>query len=345
MTTITPVYVFGSPTPVATVTSAESVYAVHALRSSNNIYWSSTNGVVKTYGITYSTAWLDMYENPLTDLNPVPTPACTITDVFSAACGSGSDANYYCNIYGGTVEVYDWPNVTPGPDGTFANTTKPVNPSTTEISGITMTLPSMYMGFEFVYAADSCLTLGSVHKGSILAFDPTSISTIYDGPGFMSDAVSDGASVYNFGDLGPTINAPTYERQVDCVVNDGCKTIYPTYAPTISVPSGVRALEPAWASCYPDCRGLYGESLKEHLQYLIKSAIDVTESFVRISTCSNAFYAGFGSVWVRVHFGTVASLSAETAPAASLSSRRVLLLEDNLLIVLYGTDPPIALQQ
>ncbi|KAK5124949.1 hypothetical protein LTR85_001139 [Meristemomyces frigidus] len=253
---ITPVYVYGTPTAVSTVTSTADDYAVHTLPNSDRIYWSSTTDTESTYGTTYTTAYLDMYEFPLTDLYPVPTPVCTITEVYSETCDDGG-AGQYCNIYGGTVEVFYWPGVTPGPDGKFANTTKPVDPSTTEVSGITMTSPSVYVSFQSVYAADSCRQIGAMHTGSVLAFDPASISTVYGGPGFMSDNVPDGASVYNFGDLGPTINAAAYERQVDCVVDTGCPTIYPTYAPTISVPSELLSLDASWASCYPDFRGFY----------------------------------------------------------------------------------------
>ncbi|KAK5136742.1 hypothetical protein LTR08_002038 [Meristemomyces frigidus] len=256
-TIITPVYVFGEPTPVTTITSTNSDYATHTVASSVDFYWSSTTIVEKTYGTTYTTAYLNMYEIPLTQLYPVPTPACTITEVYSETCDSGGTAaGQYCNIYGGTVEVYYWPGVTPGPDGKFANTTQPVNPSTTEVSGVTMTSPSVYVSFESVYAADSCRQIGAMHTGSVLAFDPASISTVY-GEGFLSDAIPNGASMYNFGDLGPTINAAAYERQVQCIVETGCPTIYTAYAPTISVPSELRSLDPAWASCYPDFRGFY----------------------------------------------------------------------------------------
>ncbi|KAK4549400.1 hypothetical protein LTR36_006397 [Oleoguttula mirabilis] len=254
---ITPVYVFGTPTAVSTVTSTADDYAVYTLASSDGWYWSSTTDTESTYVTTYTTAYLDMYEYPLTDMFPVPTPACTIVEVYSETCDNGGGAGQYCNIYGGTVEVFYWPGVTPGPDGKFANTTKPVNPSTTEVSGITMTSPSVYVSFQSVYAADDCRQIGSGYTGSVLAFDPASISTVYGGPGFMSADIPDGASVYNFGDLGPTINAAAYERQVGCVIETGCPTIYPAYAPTISVPSELRSLDPSWASCYPDFRGFY----------------------------------------------------------------------------------------
>lgn len=250
-TVITPVYVFGTPTPVSTIVSTASYYGAHTVPSSADYYWSSTTDVVSTYGTTYTTAYLDLFEIPLTHFYPTPTPACSITEVYSATCDD------YCNIYGGTVEVYYWPGVTPGPDGNFPNTTKPSTPSTTEVDGVTMTSPSVYVSFQSLYAADSCRRVGSEYTGSILAFDPASISTVYGGPGFLSADVPDGASVFNFGDLGPTVDAAAYERQVNCVVDTGCKTIYPDYKPTISVPSEVRALDPAWASCYPDFRGFY----------------------------------------------------------------------------------------
>ena len=116
-----------------------------------------------------------------------------------------------------------------------------------------MTSPSVYVIFESVYAADSCRQIGAMHTGSVLVFDPASISAVY-GEGFLSEAVPNGASIYNFGDLGPTINAAAYERQVYCVADTGCPTTYPYYVPNIAVPSELRSLDPAWASCYPNFR-------------------------------------------------------------------------------------------
>lgn len=46
---------------------------------------------------------LDLTELPRTALYPVPTPACSITDVLQETCG-------LCGIYGGTVQVFYWPD-------------------------------------------------------------------------------------------------------------------------------------------------------------------------------------------------------------------------------------------
>lgn len=191
-----------------------------------------------------------MQEIPLTELYPVPTPACSVTEVYSVTCDD------YCNIYGGTVDVYYWPGVTPGPDGKFANTTKPATPSTTVVVDVTMTSPSVYVSFQSVYAANSCVRIGRAYTGSVLAFDPASISTV-TAEGFLYADVPNGAAVFNFGDLEQPINAAAYERQVKCVGNSGCPTIYPNYAPTISVPLELRSLDPAWSTCYGDFRGFY----------------------------------------------------------------------------------------
>lgn len=124
------------------------------------------------------------------------------------------------------------------------------------VDGATITSPSVAISFDTVYASNSCGRVGSGHAGSILILPPQSVSTVY-GLAYIPAGVPGGASVFNFNDLNGPVPVDAYERQVSCVENGGCPTIYPEYTPTIAIPNQVRSMDPAWASCYPDFRGIY----------------------------------------------------------------------------------------
>lgn len=132
---------------------------------------------------------------------------------------------------------------------------------------MTFTSPTVYISLETAYASDRCSQVGKRHMGSVLAMDPADVSSLSFPPQPFLDTNSLFTPVpVKYGDLQGIVPVSAYEAQSSCAIgpNSGgmggsgkCLTIYPDYAPILQVPSQIRALDSAWASCGLDLRGLY----------------------------------------------------------------------------------------
>lgn len=150
-----------------------------------------------------------------------------------------------------------------------------------ESNGYTFESPSVYIGFTSLYAYDFCGTVGDVYVSTTIAFDPSEISTL----GVPVPTTTTFTQVHNDWSA-PDPNQLTTETDTwtDKVglptridfrdLNQDCSTIsgysflasepltqlntYDPCHPIVVLPSRVRALDPAWASCLDNAiRGFY----------------------------------------------------------------------------------------
>jgi hypothetical protein len=190
-----------------------------------------------------------LYPQPTYTVLTAPTPRCKYTAysrIDRSECGK-------CTITGGTVDLYFWPPAQTGTsDGTprFPTSTGVVS---TVVDGNTLISPTVYISIHTIYASDACLQVGKRHHGTIVAMNPEEISTQVH-VGGKAAAYSYRRLDYN--DLTGLPPVSNYEMQPSCLVT-GCPTIYYTsWNPTLVVPSKVRAIDPAWATCGLDLAGL-----------------------------------------------------------------------------------------
>ena len=118
-----------------------------------------------------------------------------------------------CAITGGAVRLLYWPTTaTASLNG--SNTFKLSNVPVTAVDfGTTLTSPTNYISFASVYAQDSCSTIGTTYRTTIIAI-PTSVqlSSLYVSwpwPNVMTAS-------FNFTDLNPPVPQSIYSEQLKC---------------------------------------------------------------------------------------------------------------------------------
>lgn len=182
------------------------------------------------------------------------------------------------------MQLLYWPvgPTTASSNVTMTNSTAPRNSTrlvTATYDGTVLTSPSVYISFATVYAENACnTTVGTPRTGSILGMNPAdlssalgnyhAISTLADTSG--TTALSMVALPFDFSDLNWPYNPYAWEEQPRCneFIAEICPVIMKgSYDPVLVVPSQVRNLDPAWASCALDWQGM--------------SRFVVTRSFVR----------------------------------------------------------------
>ncbi|KAI6862564.1 hypothetical protein KC338_g6186 [Hortaea werneckii] len=147
-----------------------------------------------------------------------------------------------------------------------ANTTSTLSQPVTAIyRNMTLTSPTVYIEFKTAYATDACgYTVGNQHPGAIIGVDPKSLYSVYAKLDYFVDTLDHGGGTttfyqsnpFNFHDLSGLAPGPAYEAQPSCWDN-GCNTIFNDYHPVLVLPSQVRDLDPAFASCGLDWRGAW----------------------------------------------------------------------------------------
>ncbi|GAB1728405.1 hypothetical protein NU195Hw_g1707t1 [Hortaea werneckii] len=147
-----------------------------------------------------------------------------------------------------------------------ANTTSTLSQPVTAIyRNMTLTSPTVYIEFKTAYATDACgYTVGNQHPGAIIGVDPKSLYSVYAKLDYFVDTLDYGGGTttfyqsnpFNFHDLSGLAPGPAYEAQPSCWDN-GCNTIFDDYHPVLVLPSQVRDLDPAFASCGLDWRGAW----------------------------------------------------------------------------------------
>ncbi|OQO09951.1 hypothetical protein B0A48_04306 [Cryoendolithus antarcticus] len=191
-----------------------------------------------------------------------PTPTCSIP---TWSCNSGCNSKT-CEVQGGTVELLFWPTAIAS-SGQYPNTSiTGAGPATTVYKGMTLTSPSVYIEFKTAYALDGCSqAVGGTYPGAIIAVNPDELYSINAELDYLVSTVtiSDDPGVTTFYqsrtvDYNDLIGLPPGEAYNDMpiCVPVGCGIITPSlFHPQLVVPTQVRNLDPAWASCGLDWRG------------------------------------------------------------------------------------------
>ncbi|KAK4902998.1 hypothetical protein LTR49_026932 [Elasticomyces elasticus] len=193
-----------------------------------------------------------------------PTPTCTLPSVIPQ-CQSQ---------VGGTVQLLYWPAATSVPsNGSLPSTASPIptaaGPVTAVTLGTTLTSPTFYVSYKNVYAANACGGVGSTLSDTIIAIPTEVLSSVYGG--YTSCDAHErptqewtATAFFNVTDLNSPVPYSIYSSQPWCatyVRNQGCSGTCSTtqpYRPIIVVPDDVlRSLDPAWATCSGDIRGVY----------------------------------------------------------------------------------------
>ncbi|KAK3644959.1 hypothetical protein LTR56_009346 [Elasticomyces elasticus] len=201
------------------------------------------DSAAKSSGYLYGTTW--------------PT-STTIAPGCNVGCGK-------CAVTGGTIEVlYFPPGMTPYTDG----------PVTATTLNTTLTSPTVYISLSKVHANDGCGAVGPTKAATIIPIPIEQLSSSWEtvsshsnGPYDWGCGLNSGIAPFNITNLAYTpVPYSIYESQPYCaelvMAPEGycsmpCPTTLP-YKPIVVVPSSVlNALDPAWATCYLDLRGLY----------------------------------------------------------------------------------------
>ncbi|KAI7579662.1 hypothetical protein KC316_g9359 [Hortaea werneckii] len=189
-------------------------------------------------------------------------------------------------------------------------------PVTAIYKNMTLTSPTVYIEFRTAYATDACgYTVGSPHPGAIIGVDPKSLYSVYAKLDYFVDTLHYGegtttfyqSQTFNFHDLSGLAPGPAYQAQPSCWYN-GCHTIFDDYHPVLVLPSQVRDLDPAFASCGLDWRGAWDPPI----------ALQPAEVLDPVTTAIEPEYTHPASPK-----STVPPPAAETAAAKTTTSTKV----------------------
>ncbi|KAI7233280.1 hypothetical protein KC330_g5446 [Hortaea werneckii] len=189
-------------------------------------------------------------------------------------------------------------------------------PVTAIYKNMTLTSPTVYIEFRTAYATDACgYTVGSPHPGAIIGVDPKSLYSVYAKLDYFVDTLHYGegtttfyqSQTFNFHDLSGLAPGPAYQAQPSCWYN-GCHTIFDDYHPVLVLPSQVRNLDPAFASCGLDWRGAWDPPI----------ALQPAEVLDPVTTAIEPEYTHPASPK-----STVPPPAAETAAAKTTTSTKV----------------------
>ncbi|RMY50701.1 hypothetical protein D0865_06752 [Hortaea werneckii] len=210
------------------------------------------------------------------------------TQSFAPGCSLGCQT---CAITGDTVQVYYWPptTATAVENGTLtasashtlnngaANTTGPI---TAIVGDATLTSPTIYISYRSLYASNSCHQVGQRYSNTIipLAKNDDLKSLAYhqldDMPARPGLSGSPSSWEYeelpfNLTDLMEPVPQSIYMQLPRCQLSlsaytkagfdagDFTCSEYGAYKPLIAIPTEVRDLDPAWASCTAWYGGAY----------------------------------------------------------------------------------------
>lgn len=166
-----------------------------------------------------------------------------------------------CAITGGTVQLIYWPATA---TGNLTHLRRDDVAVTATGYGTTFTSPTVYIRYDSLYASDSCSRVGSTYNATIVPLtDSAHLSSIYG----MFPAYQ--TAPFNFTDLNEPVPYSIYTLMPRCTQQtrycyfggcpasiSRCATGLP-YEPILALPMELRQLDPAWASCAGDLRGVY----------------------------------------------------------------------------------------
>lgn len=158
----------------------------------------------------------------------------------------------------GTVQLIYWPQTALA----IANSSNDGLVTATGY-GTTFTSPTVYISYDSLYASDSCGGIGKTYNRTIIPVANTNDLSSVWGPVDWYYTAS-----FNLTNLNPPVPWSIYSSQPRCVLpqrgcTDACESNHILcntklpYNPILSIPIDVRALDPAWAYCVGDLRGVY----------------------------------------------------------------------------------------
>nr|OQO29184.1 hypothetical protein B0A51_09386 [Rachicladosporium sp. CCFEE 5018] len=191
-----------------------------------------------------------------------PTPTCSIP---AWSCNSECNSKT-CEVQGGTVELLFWPTtIASSAQYTNASIVK-AESATAVYKGMTLTSPSVYIEFKTAYALDGCSrTVGGTYPGAIIAVNPDELYSINAELDYLVSTVTISGQpevttfyqsrTMDYNDLTGLPPGEAYNDMPICVPV-GCGIITPSlFHPQLVVPTQVRNLDSAWASCGLHWRG------------------------------------------------------------------------------------------
>ena len=185
-------------------------------------------------------------------------PTCVYTPCTSAYCE-------ICEVQGGTVELLYWADMATASLRRNATSTASAEPTTALYKNTTLTSPTVYIDFQTAYATNNCgQTVGGTYPGAIVGVDPHSLYSVLGSRDYFVQSIDEGygsstfykSTKFNFEDLSGLVPWGAYKEQPSCVAN-GCYTVFQDYHPVLALPSTVRDMDEAWASCGLDWRGAW----------------------------------------------------------------------------------------
>ncbi|KAI9684960.1 MAG: hypothetical protein M1822_005609 [Bathelium mastoideum] len=198
-----------------------------------------------------------------------------------------------CAITGGKVQLIYWPEGTAMTSNTTASSrlsspASAVPRNTTSVSevddiessiriamafGTTFTSPTVYISYAKIYASDSCSGVGGTYFNTIVPITHSAdLSSLWATMDYGAAGLN--SASFNYTDLNTPVPDSIYDRQPRCaqysnaqatwLMHDGpdteptsCPRTLP-YEPIIIVPPSIlRSIDPTWASCSGDIRGVY----------------------------------------------------------------------------------------
>ncbi|KAI9714027.1 MAG: hypothetical protein M1820_000757 [Bogoriella megaspora] len=161
-----------------------------------------------------------------------------------AFASSSYDPNQ-CTVLIDRVQLFVWPESLAGD---YCGVQETITPTATGLvtavlNGTIFTSPSVYLSINKA-GLSTAGGLSAVRSNLLVSVDPDQLSS---GRGFHGmDPYS-----FNLGDIAGPVPYPAYANQRTCSEPQLCLTIFNNYAPGISVPPQITALDPRWNSCVP----------------------------------------------------------------------------------------------
>ncbi|KAK4902979.1 hypothetical protein LTR49_026958 [Elasticomyces elasticus] len=179
-----------------------------------------------------------------------------------------------CTVQGGDVELLYWPATTTTTNSIHAeqhaNSSWTTSPQvvTAIYKNLTLSSPSIYIEFKTAFALNNCgQSVGGRYPGAIISLDPEDLYTIQADFDFfvvtttvrerLETTTFYQSAPMNYHDLTGLPPGAAYQAMPICVA-EPCDILTPSkYHPQLVLPTQVRALDAAWATCGLDWQGLW----------------------------------------------------------------------------------------
>ncbi|KAK5714102.1 hypothetical protein LTR15_011010 [Elasticomyces elasticus] len=215
-------------------------------------------------------SWIQWHAVPEATISPIPT--CHMP-TFKCTQGTYCVPSG-CTVQGGDVELLYWPVTTTTTNSIHAeqhaNSSWTTSPQvvTAIYKNLTLSSPSIYIEFKTAFALNNCgQSVGGRYPGAIISLDPKDLYTIQADFDFfvvtttvrerLETTTFYQSAPMNYHDLTDLPPGAAYQAMPICVA-EPCDILTPSkYHPQLVLPTQVRALDAAWATCGLDWQGLW----------------------------------------------------------------------------------------